>query len=111
MVLGYEVGILVLQKPCHLSGMLDVFTEDDGLGVAHVVGLEVVADALCHELASFRNNDLAVKLFLTVKAMFNRFSFNVSHAFRREPSKLVDVQFCDHNFVWGQEAVFNTLFE
>jgi hypothetical protein len=48
---GADVGVGVAQRLAHAGGVVDVFAEHDGLGVA-VGGLEVFGDALGHHGSS-----------------------------------------------------------
>ena len=107
---GANVFVGLGQGRCHALGMVNVFTKDNGFGVA-VSALEVLGNFVGHHAVTQAQHQVAVHVSSGVDAVFNRVARIVQHAFGRAPAKGVAVQIDAHDFVGGQKAVFNALLE
>ena len=107
---GANVFVGLGQGHCHALGVVNVFTKDNGFGVA-ICALEVLGNFVGHHAVTQAQHQVAVHVSSGVNAVFNRVARIVQHAFGRAPAKGVAVQIDAHDFVGGQKAVFNALLE
>lgn len=102
------IGAGVDQGLAHAFGVVDVFAEDNGLGVA-IGGLEKLGDFRGDQLGALVENEVAVHVALVVFAVFNLEAVSVNFAGFRTPAVEVSVEPDAHDFIGREEPVADAL--
>ena len=94
----------------HSIGVIDVVAKNDGF--IHRVGtFQVIGNSLRHQHGALINHQRAVKIFQVVDTVFNLFAVFIELAFDGAPALDIYINVNAHDFVRGEETVFNTLFQ
>ena len=110
-VLGNKISVLVRQSRTHPLSVIDVFTEDDRLGVTIARLREVLGDLLRNELRPLFQHKTAIEVGLVVDPIFDHFTVLVGFAVFGTPPDQVFVDVDPHDLVWRQVAVVDSPLE
>ena len=104
----YPLAVFLNQRLAHALGVVNIDAKNNGFG-KRVIFIEPTGNAPGNRAGALINDDIFLKFFAQIKAVFDFIAVYISFAFRRAPAFQILIQPNANHFIGCEKTVFNAL--